>query len=198
VSKLHRQGTSVKLLQLGGLVLSVGIGFSAAYVLVKLSAGTSDQPRQTEIADRAPAPEPWVEPLVLHHSLYVANSLKHVEVDLDSVLVQLRKITDSTRLRTALPDLGAEGYTVKHVQELGFAGQPLVHLLYTRSDELPLAISVLPARGDPDRDLRLDRYHGLGTASWIENNQRFVLVADEPRDKLLQLYRITRGVFPSA
>jgi hypothetical protein len=185
-------------MQVGGLVLSVVVGYLAAYALVTLSSNKADQPARVATPARERPSHAWVEPLVQYHSLYVANTFKHVDADLDSVLAQLRKITDSTRLRTALPDLATEGYAVKHVQELGFNGQPLVQLLYAKADELPLAICVLPAMGDPDSAVRVGSFHGLQAASWIEGDQRFILVADEPRDKLEQLVRITQGVFPKA
>lgn len=198
-SSREKRWQSLRLIQLGWLALSVGLGYGVAYTLVKLTSGPSAENVRQLADNRKQEREQheWVEPIVQSQSFYVANTLQHIESDLEAVLAELAKVTQSTQLRTALPDLATEGYTVKRVQELGFLGQPLVQLLYSKADHRPLAICILPARGGPDSRLQLDRYHGLGTASWVENDQRFVLVADESHATLQQLYRITRGVFSS-
>ena len=46
----------------------------------------------------------------------------------------------------------------------------------------------MPSFGEKEQHLRLGERHGLGTASWIADEQYFVIVANESTEALKEIY----------
>ncbi|MEM7257922.1 MAG: hypothetical protein AAF404_11095, partial [Pseudomonadota bacterium] len=82
-------------------------------------------------------------------------------------------------------------------QELGFEGKTLVQVVYTKPGNSPLALCFMAANGESDEAVLISSRHGLGTASWIQNNQRFVIVGNEPEETLKNLHRLASADFTS-
>jgi anti-sigma factor RsiW len=137
----------------------------------------------------------WVERVVDYQTLYVENTVENIEPDLPAAQKKLQALARSTGMRTAVPDLSESGYRFKRAQELGYNGSTLVQLVYSKEGQVPLALCFMLAGETGDQDVRVGERYGLGTASWIEGNQRFIIVADESAESLNSLYDTTKSVF---
>lgn len=178
------------------LALCIGAGYVTGITqgdnLSLVAGGDTDTAGQGANADLQVA---WVQRVVDYQSLYVANTVGNVEVDLNASLRQLEKLSESSGMRTAIPDLSEAGYTFTRAQELGFDGTPLVQLVYTKEGHTPLALCFMPADGDSDQAANIAQQRGLGAVDWIVDDQRFVIVADESVEAMERLYKATQGVF---
>lgn len=137
----------------------------------------------------------WVERVADYQTLYVPNTVEHIETDLPSALSKLDKMAAASGMQAAVPDLSKSGYRFARVQELGYEGQTLIQLVYSKPGHTPLALCFMPANGAGNLALQIGKRHGLGTASWINNNQRFVIVANESPESLTELYDTAKNLF---
>ena len=178
------------------LALCIGAGYITGITqgdnLTLVAGGNTDNAGQSAYDGLQVA---WVQRVVDYQSLYVANTVKNVEVDLKASLRQLEKLGESSGMRTAIPDLSEAGYTFTRAQELGFDGTPLVQLVYTKEGNAPLALCFMPAGGDSDQAVNVAQQRGLAAVDWIVDDQRFVIVADESVEAMEKLYKVTQGVF---
>jgi anti-sigma factor RsiW len=196
---VFQAGWSSYLAQAACLLVCVGIGFAIGTVN-RDSASTDLQSSDSAIALDTPAKSTdeqrnWVERVADYQTLYVANTVKNTKPNLEATIQQLQSLEARSGVQTVLPDLSNEGYQFARVQELGFNGQTLVQLVYTKDGNTPLALCFMLANGDSDEELRLATRHGLGTASWINNNQRFVIVGNETTESLKNLYQLASSAF---
>ncbi len=176
-----------RFLQAACVLLSVGVGYVAG--TGGLSSGSA-----TQVATASN----WVERVADYQSLYVPNTVRHITPDLQASAEKLNSLTAATGLKTAIPDLSGEGYAFVRAQELGFEGQPLVQLVYYKEGSPPLALCFMPSDTVAEAALKIETYHGLGTASWINDNQRYVIVAEESGESLTELHQRVTGVFKAS
>ena len=181
----------------------------AACVLLSVAAGfligthqSGEQPSNDQVAvsDALPAhalQQAWVERVADYQTLYVPNTVSHIEADLTASMEKLNGLGQSTGMRTAIPDLSESGYHFARVQELGYEGKTLVQVVYSKPGHTPLALCFMPADGAVGLPLQIGERHGLGTASWVDGDQRFVIVADESPENLTALYQSSKGLFVS-
>ncbi len=131
----------------------------------------------------------WVQRVVDYQSLYTANT---VTSKASMSEAEALKLIDSMGIAqgsiTKLPSFDQAGYRFARAQQLGFNGQPLVQLVYTKAGETPLAFCFMPVGESSPRDLALSREYDLGVASWVGDQFHYVLVADEAEAVLQQLY----------
>jgi anti-sigma factor RsiW len=189
------------LAQAACLALCVGIGFVIGTANQSIPDGNSVELNVTADGNTGSAlgtQRQWVERVADYQTLYVENTVANLEPDLPGALAQLDTLGQASGVKVAVPDLSDAGYQFARVQELGFEGQALVQVVYTSDGKAPLALCYMLANGELDEHLVLSSRHGLGTASWITDNQRFVVVADESEETLRELYQITRVSFPEA
>lgn len=137
----------------------------------------------------------WVHRVHSYQSLYVNNTVKDITPDLEATAQRLETLASLSSLTAAIPDLSAVGYQFTRAQELGFEGQPLIQLIYTQDGKLPLALCFMPSSDQKDTPLRLMEHDRLHTADWINDGQRYVIVASESTDTLQALYELTRHSF---
>lgn len=137
----------------------------------------------------------WVERVADYQSLYVANTVKDIVPNRENAEVLLESISERTGMRMEIPDLSESGYQFTRAQELGFMGEPLIQLVYRKPGSAPLALCFMPSGESSDAELEVEKYHGLGTANWIDSGQRFVLVGSEDDAELRKLYTKVHGVF---
>ena len=173
------------------LLLSVGVGFGIG---VNQNKHTGDKESsivstaETEYTDQNNQHREWVNRVADYQTLYVANTVNEITPDLPATKEKLARIAKATGIRTTLPDLSATGYEFVRAQELGYNGKTLVQLVYSKEGHTPLALCFMPSFGEKDQHVKLGDRHGLGTASWITDNQYFVIVADESAEALKQIY----------
>ena len=147
----------------------------------------------------------WVERVVNYQSLYVEQTTNALEVDWIATTQLLENLAESTGLKVKVPDFAWAGYQFKRVQELGFEGEPLVQLVYSKEDHLPLSLYSMPATGElptgtgagasVDAGARVERHSTLTAADWTVDNQRFMLLADENAELIHQLHARAEAEF---
>ena len=178
------------------VVLSVAAGFViGTYQAVEQPAND-----QMAVSDALPAHAlhlAWVERVADYQTLYVPNTVSDIEADLMASMAKLNGLGQAAGMRTAIPDLSESGYQFARVQELGYEGNTLVQVVYSKPEHPPLALCFMSAGGADDLPLQIGERHGLGTASWVDGNQRFVIVADESPETLTALYQSSKGLFVS-
>ena len=199
--KLSLTGWPGYLAQAACLILCVGIGFAIGRAdrnTMPTDITSVDITSTDAVSQRQSTQSEWVARVADYQTLYVANTVGNVEADLPGTLEKLEKLEtleQTSELRTAVPDLSEAGYQFARAQELGFEGKTLVQVVYTKAGNTPLALCYMVADGERDEHLMIASRHGLGTASWINNNQRFVIVGNEPAEALRDLYRLASTEF---
>jgi anti-sigma factor RsiW len=187
-----RRSWYVPAAQAACLLLSVGVGFGLGVSQDKTDDSEISVATNTaEYIDQNNSHREWVNRVADYQTLYVANTVNEITPDLPATRAKLERIAKATGIRPSLPDLSASGYEFVRAQELGYNGQPLVQLVYTKEGHTPLALCFMPSFGEKEQHVRLGERHGLGTASWIADNQYYVIVADEPADTLKEIYTAT-------
>lgn len=183
------------------LVLCVGIGFGIGISQRNTDNNTVAISNPTP-ANNAAGPSytqrDWVERVADYQTLYVANTVSDADSDLPAALEKLESLGKASGVKTAVPDLTAAGYQFARAQELGFEGKTLVQVVYSKEGNSPLALCYMVANGEQDELLQIGNRHGLGTASWITDNQRFVIVGNESADTLKNLYEMAAESFTGA
>ncbi len=184
-----RKSWYVPAAQAACLLLSVGVGFGLG---VSKNKSHDDQASITtgtaEYSDPDNQHRDWVNRVADYQTLYVANTVNQITPDLPATQEKLARIAKATGIRTTLPDLSDTGYEFVRAQELGYNGQTLVQLVYSKEGHTPLALCFMPSFGEKEQHVRLGERHGLGTASWIADNQYYVIVADESAEALKEIY----------
>lgn len=170
------------------VLLGVAVGYGLGIHKPEATVGATDKP--TEIAQRDSAHIEWVNRVADYQTLYVPNTVSHITPDSPASRKKLDQIARSTGIQTLLPDLSTAGYQFVRVQELGYNGKPLIQLVYAKQGHTPLALCFMPAQGEENQYVRIGNRHGLGTASWIKDDQYYVIVAEEPAQTLNQLYSL--------
>ncbi len=189
------KGVIQKGVQLMMLATGIVLGCLAAFILVELTAVPIGNSGKEVINTANDSKRQWFEPVVQFHSLYTPAAGVSSSSDPDVIRRNLEKVSDSTRLRTALPDFSSVGYTISQVEALAFEGRPLVRFLYSKDGVVPLAFCVSGALRVRSSKLNITRAKGVVAANWTEGERSFLLVADEPVAAIMELQRIVRGAF---
>jgi len=175
------------------LMLCVGAGFL-------IGAGKGQQTDSPAVASNAQTEnlnkqQQWVQRVADYQTLYTAATVSQLRADLPATREKLEQLAEKTGIKTAIPDLSEQGYQFARAQELGFEGKTLIQLVYAKPGEMPLALCFMQADGEADNELLVGSRFGLGTASWIAENQRYVIVANEAATDLEHLHAITAKSF---
>ncbi len=137
----------------------------------------------------------WVQRVADYQSLYVPNTVSMIEDGQQKAELLLASVSESTGLQTAIPDLSAQGYNFVRAQELGYAGEVLVQLVYLKDGKLPLALCYMPTQSSTGPASAFGQHSDLGVAYWKQSGQRFVIVADEPESTLRELHSQTKSTW---
>lgn len=124
-----------------------------------------------------------------YQSLYVENTVANLSesrVNDAQLLLGSIEVHENAELR--IPDLSSFGYQFARAQELGFEGRTLVQLVYRRPGSAPLALCFMPDNETSALPLTTSKHHSLNAASWVTDNQHYVLVADESNAVLEKMY----------
>jgi len=137
----------------------------------------------------------WVQRVVDYQSLYTENTVTaKTSMSENEALALIESMEiENSKIHT-LPSFEDAGYRFARAQQLGFNGQPLVQLIYTKPGAMPLAFCFMPVIENTPRDLELSRTHELGVASWVDDQYHFVLVADEAEGVLQRLHRAALSI----
>ncbi len=183
-----------------GFAVSAGAGYQwGSNVTAKhqLTAGAGTNAKSSASTDGT-IQDALVNRVLSYQSLYVTNTVKGITPNPEMTEQYLNSIATTSSLKTAIPDLSEAGYQFTRAQELGFEGQPLIQLIYTKEGELPLALCFMPTQGEKNSSLRITENQTLNTADWIADGQRYVIVASEPNAVLQSLYNLSVSSFSDA
>jgi len=180
-------------LKMAAIAASVLIAFVGGYLLSSLLTQQQDRPTVSATSESLADDLPWIKRVAEYQSLYVPNTVKHIENDDKSALALLESIADSTGMKTSIPDLNALGYRFVRAQELGYEGETLVQLVYFKEGKVPLALCYMPARGSQEIQTTVMRHANLGESYWRRADQRFVIVADESEATLRELQSVAHS-----
>jgi len=112
-----------------------------------------------------------------------------VEGTSDSNVSQLSaRMLNQNDLKVEVPDFSAQGLQFVRAQQLGYGGQPVVQLVYLGNDGLPVAFCYMP-EASGFSEVVFANHFGLETAEWVDNNQRFVIVANVDKSNITALYQ---------
>lgn len=161
------------------------IGYSVSNLTNKPPAGTDQLTHQAQ-AD-------WVQRVADYQTLYVENTVTSVIRGPESASALLSRIESVADIRTGIPDLSAHGYSFVRAQELGYKGQPLVQLVYYKPGVAPLALCYMPSFGAQSAQLTISEHEMLKAGDWIDDGQRFVIVAEESKSVIQKLYEDARA-----
>lgn len=184
-----------RLAGVAGVALSIGavIGYVLAPSLPQFASNEAPNSLAEPTSIVAAEDDRWVVRVADYQSLYVAETVGHTEGGRARAEELLSDLQERSILQTAIPDLGEFGYTFARAQQLGFEGEALVQLVYTRAGRKPLALCYMAVSSDEKGVPRLARREALGTASWRQNGQRFVIVADESASTLSSMVEVAGG-----
>ncbi len=175
-----------------GMGLAAAASFAAGALLPWRALTSGPAPSDTVSA------MPWVPAIASYQALYVRETLDQLGDPPARLQTLLSGFSEAQRARLFVPDLASEGLTFKRVQRLGFAGQPLIQMVYLPQRGGPAALCLLPASG-PDTAVRTQSLQGQGVASWTQQGLAYVLVADLSLDATQRLAtRLQAGKFGSA
>lgn len=193
-SSLHtRTGSSTGLGLAACLILGLCIGvlFTQVYQHTNnnqpnLSVTSSDVQSSQRIHERL------VKRVADYQSLYVEKTVAALSpTHLEDAQALIDSINQRIGAQLSIMDYSSYGYEFARAQELGFEGQILVQLVYRKPGSTPLALCFMPGENIPAKPLEVSLQHQLHTASWVDNNQHHILVADEDNATLQQLYEHT-------
>jgi len=173
----------------------LGACIALGYWLGSADSTLAHPENQLASAQKTDTHKAWVERVADYQSLYVTNTVEGIVPSLVDAKQLLDSISQRSGLQTQIPDLSESGYRFIRAQELGYRNEPLVQLVYSKPGFVPLAICYMPASDVSNSDLAIAAYSGLGTASWISDGQRYVIVGGEGEDSLKQLHRVVSEVF---
>ncbi len=137
----------------------------------------------------------WVDTVANYQSLYVSNTVKGLIPDRKFAKALLSKVSDNNTINATIPNLTKEGYQFVRAQELGYEGDILVQLIYTKEGHTPLALCFMSATGSSNTPLKTTKYPNLLAADWVKQGQRFVIVASETASTLQKLHTIIATAF---
>jgi len=204
------------------LVSGIGIGAIASQLYIKQNATQQNtQPQNSltaagqqsaQLTD-ATTHHRWVERVADYQTLYVANTVANLSetrvADANKLIASvtgtssdasaqsqsLGQSLGQSEVQTKIPDFSDHGYQFARAQELGFEGKTLVQLVYSKPGDTPLALCFMAESDVKDLPVKLSKHHQLNAASWITDNQHFVLVADESDAVLNQMHSTAAAVF---
>ena len=120
-----------------------------------------------------------------YQALYSRETVADVKDNNLSALNE--RLSKNSWLSIQAPDFEQQGYRFIRAQQLAFAGNPLIQLIYLRSDGLPLALCFMADAG-AEFALDINTHFGMSTAEWLNSNTRFVMVSDANKEHLTELY----------
>jgi len=185
--------------------IASGIGFAACLVLGfcigallsqvhLLTKKTNSSVAALVTESSASVHERLVKRVADYQSLYVENTVASLTTtNVEDAHELLESIRQRTGEQYSIMDFSSYGYEFARAQELGFEGQMLVQLVYRKPGAAPLALCFMPSATTTSKALSLSQQNQLHTASWIANNQHYILVADENNATLQEMYVLTRN-----
>lgn len=206
-----RRGFARRLLT-AGLVTWVGLGCllggaAAGFILYDQIAA---EPVQVAAAPPPPPPTPKPAPVAIAppaptlqgdiagaHALLSRDTFSvGQEAQGDTVLINFQ-ISKALGETLAIPDLTGASMTFRRVQMLQRDGAPLVQIAYLPEVGEPVALYAKSGAGEA-RDLKFEKIGGVSVASWGQGTLFFMLAADLPQWRLLNLARSVESQIAAA
>ena len=132
------------------------------------------------------ASEQWTQAIVSYQNFYVAKTVAHIKADEKAAEEKLLKLKQEyASFPLSPPDLTTLGYSFKRVQQLDFAGKPVVQMVFFKEGKRPLAICLMP-----ESETVFSKYTEhelLNSYVWQSDKLRAIVVAEEDSTALLKI-----------
>jgi len=190
----QRGSTRRKYAGVAGVALSIGALMGYALTPLTFHSASNEEAGDASATTLMASTEDkaWVNRVADYQSLYVAETVADAPGGQESAQKLMQKLQQNTALKTAIPDLSEFGYTFARAQHLGFEGDALVQLVYTRAGRKPLALCYMAIQSSDATKAYIASREALGTANWRQGGQRYVIVADESAQTLSSMADLAR------
>lgn len=122
--------------------------------------------------------EKWANAIVSYQNFYVADTISHIESDREAALAKLSNLRQRyPALPASPPDLTAQGYEFKRLQQLDFENKPVLQMVFYKPGRRPLAICLMP--DGVDFQDAFTKHELLNSYVWQSNQLRAIVVAEE-------------------
>jgi hypothetical protein len=152
---------------LGGLALGFAGGFAAWRLAAPRNAG-------------------WETAVTEYHALYAPATVAGLRPTAAAQQSELAAVRAASGLTVPLPPLA--GISFRRAQMLALDGRPIVHIVLTTADVVPIAYCVTADAGAA-RSISYRQAAGMGLVTWADGAAAFLLVARLPEDQLLAMAR---------
>lgn len=189
------------------LVSGIGIGAVTTKLYVQqVQNGSTELHQQVAQPIEQDKHDRLVKRIADYQSLYVENTVAGVtDVQINKAIdlvgsaswtkMRANKAKTDDKGQFGVPDFSAFGYQFVRAQELGFEGQPLIQLVYSKVGFSPLALCFMPDTHVQKRSINLSSHRELTVASWVKKYHHYILVAKEPDSVLTQMHDITSDYY---
>jgi anti-sigma factor RsiW len=168
VASLAQTNRRALLSGLGGTAFGLVLGLGGWKLLV--GAGDAGVDWETAVAD--------------YHALYGASTVRGLNPSAAAREIEVAAVEAESGL--VVPSLDLPGLTYRRAQMLDLRGRPIVHVVMTTADVVPIAFC-LTADGGPVRQPRYRPAGDMGLVTWADGVAAYCLVARLPEDALLAL-----------
>jgi len=177
-----------------GVALSIGamMGYALAPLAIQSASNEEADDASATTLMASTEDEAWVNRVADYQSLYVSETVADAPEGLEKAQKLMLKLQENSELETAIPDLSEFGYQFARAQHLGFEGDVLVQLVYTRAGRKPLALCYMAIQSSDTTNSHIGSREALGTANWRQGGQRYVIVADESAQTLSSMADLAR------
>lgn len=126
----------------------------------------------------------WQTAVADYHALYGAATVRGLNPSAASRAAEVAAVEAATGLR--VPPLDLDGLTYRRAQMLDLRGRPIVHIVLTTADVVPVAFC-LTADAGPVRQTSYRQAEDMGLVTWADGAAAYCLVARLPQGQLLEL-----------
>lgn len=126
----------------------------------------------------------WETAVADYHALYGASTVRGLTPTPAARLAEIAAVETASGL--ALPSLEVAGLTYRRAQMLDLRGRPIVHVVLTTADVVPIAFCLTPDSG-PVRQPSNRLADDMGLVTWANGTAACCLVARLPEQALLDL-----------
>lgn len=130
---------------------------------------------------RSPGVEPWVANVAIYHALYSRETVSDMLVATKTVPSVQQEIAQKYGLQVRIPELSGNGLQFVRAQQLEFAGNLVLQLVYLPGEGRPIALCLMPANQQPERALTVQ---GQQVVTWHDNGWAYVLVGNRSLKEL--------------
>ena len=119
----------------------------------------------------------WHDYVAAYHSLYINNTLAHVNNSESRALEELERVGSAIGKNLSFETLqGMRGLDYKRAQILGFEGKPLAQMTFLSKMGNPIALCII--RSDVNGHSKIENFQleGMASASWSRSGYEYLII----------------------